>query len=101
MHCVQKRLAFLRARPSESNFDEVRVTEKRVQCNVKNSLFYIHSRVAAASTKSQVVSSVYFFCKKKVTEFASCGVAVSELKTAFCCVLRVGFAHISSPYAAE
>ena len=44
---------------------------------------------------------LFIFCKKKVTKFASCGVAVSELKTEFCRVLSACFAHISSPYAAE
>ena len=39
MHCVQKRLVFLRARPSESNFDEVRVTKKRVHCVQKRLAF--------------------------------------------------------------
>ena len=51
--------------------------------------------------QSHSLCPLFIFCKKKVTEFASCGVVVSELKTVFWCVLRVGFAHISSPYAAE
>ena len=51
--------------------------------------------------QSHRLCPLFIFCKKKVTKFASCGVAVSELKTVFWCVLRVGFAHISSPYADE
>ena len=50
--------------------------------------------------QSHRLCPLFIFCKKKITEIASFGVAVSELKTVFCCGLRVGLAHSSSPYAA-
>ena len=37
--CNAKELAFLRSLPSDSNFGESRVTEKRVQCNAKELAF--------------------------------------------------------------
>ena len=98
---MQKRLAFLRARPSESNFDEVRVTKKTSALRAKKTRFFTFTAEWQQLRQSHGLCPLFIFCKKKVTKFASCGVAVSELKTVFWCVLRVGFAHISSPYAAE
>ena len=55
-----KKTCFLHARPSESNFDEVRVTEKRVQCNAKNSLFCVQGRVRVTSVEPELRKKVDF-----------------------------------------
>ena len=53
MHCVQKKLAFLRALPSGSNFGGARVTKKNecIACK-KDLLFCVQGRVRVTSTKS-------------------------------------------------
>jgi len=55
---VQKRLAFLRARLSESNFDEVRVTEKRVQCNAKK-LAFLRSQPSGSNFGEAKVTKIF------------------------------------------
>ena len=66
-HCVQKRLAFLRAMPSESNFDEVRVTAKN-ECNVCKRACFLRA-MPSESNFAELAPTILksFFQKKNVS----------------------------------